>query len=70
MSACDRFDLRLSIFDRDGPWCHWCDRILSAWDSGRGDAMTIDHIKRRRDGGSDEPANLVLACWTCNHARD
>jgi 5-methylcytosine-specific restriction endonuclease McrA len=70
LGASERFELRLALFDRDGPWCHWCDVITSAWDSGRRDAMTIDHKQRRRDGGTDDPANLVIACWQCNHDRN
>lgn len=30
------------------------------------DAMTIDHIKSKMKGGTDNHGNLVLACYACN----
>jgi len=30
----------------------------------------VDHIHRRRDGGTDDPANLRGACWPCNRGRE
>ena len=32
-------------------------------------AVTIEHILPRRHGGSDELANLALACARCNHQK-
>ena len=28
--------------------------------------LTIHHIQRRADGGTDRPANLITLCWTCH----
>jgi 5-methylcytosine-specific restriction endonuclease McrA len=32
--------------------------------------LTMDHIKRREDGGSHEESNLASACPRCNTLRD
>lgn len=31
---------------------------------------TIDHIKARKDGGTHDRDNLVVACYPCNFAKD
>lgn len=28
--------------------------------------FSIDHVRAKQHGGSDEPANLALACASCN----
>lgn len=30
---------------------------------------SVEHLKRRSDGGGDEPANLAMACAYCNSSR-
>ena len=30
---------------------------------------TVEHIRRRSDGGTDAPANLAMACAFCNSSR-
>lgn len=32
--------------------------------------LTIDHLKRRKDGGDNHISNLVLACEPCNAMRE
>jgi 5-methylcytosine-specific restriction endonuclease McrA len=64
--------LRTKLIERDGTACHWCGRQMRhATISGRlpDDYITIDHIVGRADGGSDDPSNLVLACYRCNQRR-
>jgi 5-methylcytosine-specific restriction endonuclease McrA len=73
IGAIERFELREQVLLRDGPWCHWCGRITSeARVRGNEDpnSMTLDHLLRRRDGGSDDICNLVISCWGCNHGRN
>lgn len=70
MSAWTRHRIRLVVLDRDGPWCHWCGVITTRPDIPCGTQMTLDHIKRRRHGGPNNPTNLVIACWDCNQKRD
>jgi len=53
------------VFDRDRGYCRYCgvDLLLtfSAYCSA-----DVDHIIARSVGGSDDVANLVLACRGCN----
>lgn len=44
----------------ESPVCWYCGWPLS---SGR---ATLDHLRPRSRGGSDDESNLVLACWPCN----
>lgn len=30
---------------------------------------TAEHMRARRDGGTNAKANIVAACWFCNHKR-
>lgn len=30
---------------------------------------TLDHLTPQSLGGSDEPENIRIACWECNHAK-
>ena len=55
-----------------GSHCFYCMRKLGKpvpanrldWDS-----PTIDHVKARSAGGTDDTENLVRVCWGCNHAK-
>jgi hypothetical protein len=51
------------IFHRDGKCCCYCGRHLK-----RAEA-TVDHYMPRFLGGSDDPANLRLACFGCNNLK-
>jgi 5-methylcytosine-specific restriction endonuclease McrA len=48
--------VRREILERDQHVCHWC--------GGLGN--TVDHVVPRRDGGTNDPSNLVAACGPCN----
>lgn len=52
--------VRVAILVRDLYTCRYCGAY----------AATVDHVLRRRDGGTDDPANLVAACWDCQRARE
>lgn len=60
--------LRRLILARDGYSCRvpvdGTDRLCGAY------ATHVDHITRRRDGGTDHPDNLRAACRDCNLARE
>jgi hypothetical protein len=32
-------------------------------------AVVLDHVRSLRDGGTDDPENLIPACWRCNCAK-
>ena len=53
--------LRLTILRRDMHLCQPCDR------AGRvTPGHTIDHIKPKAEGGTDEPGNLEVICTPCH----
>jgi HNH endonuclease len=49
--------IRLRIFDRDGWRCVSC---------GSSEDLTIDHIRPRARGGTNEESNLQTLCRPCN----
>ena len=54
-----------------GYCCHWCGKEV--WRNVRVFAhnrATIDHVIPRSVGGSNGMENLVLACFSCNSARN
>lgn len=57
---------RLALYMRDGFRCLWCDADLSTAEPF---AVTLDHIRRRVDGGTNKNQNLFTACRTCNSKR-
>lgn len=48
------------VYERD-QWCVVC---------GRSDMSTPQHVKKRSQGGSDSPRNLVRMCVPCHDAMD
>jgi hypothetical protein len=53
-------DLKREIFRRDDYTCQYCGH--------RGNVVTlhVDHLVPASRGGTDDPSNLVTACWSCN----
>ena len=51
---------RLRVLERDKYKCKLCG----------GDATHVDHIQRRRDGGTDAMKNLRATCQSCNLYRN
>lgn len=64
--VCIRPDLRLAIYLRDRFVCLYCLRDLH--DAHPTD-ITLDHLIPDSKGGSNDPANLITACRSCNCAR-
>lgn len=50
------------LLERDGNRCYYCE--LEFDNENR---PTIDHVRPRSKGGTNHPANLVLACSPCNN---
>lgn len=46
-----------AVFERDGRACRYC---------GSEEALSIDHVVPRCQGGLDNSDNLVVACRSCN----
>jgi len=61
-----RADKRLAIYLRDRFTCVYCLRDLSDADPKD---ITLDHVRCRADGGSNDADNLITACRACNCAR-
>lgn len=55
-----KLQLRMSILRRDGFRCRYCGR------SAPEVVLEVDHIRSRRDGGTDDPTNLAACCRDCN----
>lgn len=50
------------IFDRAEQRCEWCEE--------RFDHLQVHHLKPRREGGPNEPQNLVALCPNCHENAD
>lgn len=65
--------LKIALRERDGDECTWCCKpmidapILPGEDCSA--HMTLEHILPASLGGSNDIANLALACFSCNNAR-
>lgn len=55
--------LRFRIMKRDSFMCRYCG------DRGDGVELVIDHITPVARGGTNDPDNLVTACWDCNSGK-
>lgn len=60
-----RRSTRLAIYHRDGFRCAYC--LRTAEEKGVG--LTLDHLVACEAGGTNEPANLVTCCLSCNSAK-
>lgn len=52
--------LRLEVLRRSGPYCRYCGVLLTET------SFTVDHRISRKNGGTDDLANLTVACRPCN----
>ena len=55
-----RDEKRLAIYFRDNCSCVYC---------GESSNLTLDHLKPRSRGGTNDPRNLVTCCYSCNSSR-
>ncbi len=73
---------RAAAFARQGGVCHYC--ALPVWlddlesfrarygltlADARRRKCTAEHLQARKDGGNDNPGNIVAACFACNVRR-
>lgn len=62
--------LRLEIYERDDWLCHLCKEPVDRSAHFNDDfAPSLDHLKPRSKGGSDEPGNLKTSHRICNATR-
>lgn len=63
------------LLARDGPCCHWCGVVTHGFKEplpsgvNKRHMRTVEHLVSRRNGGGNDDANLVLACYRCNTTR-
>jgi len=50
-------EIRRFVLDRDGFECMYC---------GNDDDLHVHHLKPRKEGGTDEPRNLITLCSSCH----
>lgn len=57
-----------------GARCPYCQEEMTHPDGVGAGAVprhpTRDHVDPRGKGGANAPANIVVACWTCNNDKD
>jgi 5-methylcytosine-specific restriction endonuclease McrA len=58
------------VLVRDHGTCVRCGWVRGQRGPGGLRLMTIDHIRPRRDGGSNHPDNLRVLCWPCHQLRN
>lgn len=58
-----------AIFKRDCGLCGYCGRRVEKSDRAGAIRATVDHRFPLCRGGTNDPANLLLACWDCNQAK-
>ena len=66
-------EVRKRVYERDNWTCQDCGCKCLAKRAVRQDPkrkIQAHHIIRRRDGGSDEPSNLVTLCMRCHMRRE
>lgn len=74
--------LRRSAFEQQGGCCYYCKRPMWLTEPERHAAAhgltrkqaralqcTAEHLLPRKDGGTNDPVNIVAACLFCNHRR-
>jgi len=58
---------RWAVYLRDDLRCVYCGVTIHELLAERADNfLTIDHFRTRSKGGSNDPANLVTCCYSCN----
>lgn len=54
---------RFEVFERDSFTCQYCGRFAPDV------VLEVDHILARAKGGTDDPENLITACFDCNRGK-
>jgi len=55
--------VRFEVFKRDGFKCRYCGKTSESV------MLEVDHVFPVSKGGTDEPGNLVTACFDCNRGK-
>lgn len=72
----ERMKLKAFLHKRQGGLCCYCGcaTILHPppWPHGTQpphDFATLEHLRRKSEGGTNHPDNVAIACWQCNNDR-
>ena len=62
--------VRSVLLRKQGGRCCYCSRLVyRERPNGHHEKATLEHLRRRADGGTNHPDNLALACYPCNAFR-
>lgn len=72
LSGRSRKPTRDAITERQRNRCHYCQRVMNPTQPDHSDplAASLDHVIPLGRGGTDDEANLVVACVSCNARKD
>lgn len=62
-------NIRADLRGRYGDNCHWCGKPMCFDTKEELNSATIEHLKPRSEGGTNERSNLRLAHKRCNEDR-
>lgn len=72
----ERAKLKAFLHQRQHGACCYCGCLTflhpKPWrlgDSPPADFATLEHLRRKADGGTNHPDNVAIACWQCNNER-
>lgn len=63
-----RRKLRIKLSEAQNHRCAYCTETMSL-DYMQPTSATLEHVVPSSHGGSNHESNLVVACYSCNHAR-
>jgi hypothetical protein len=70
IKGANRPKLYATLRERHGANCHWCGEPMCFDTREKPDSVTIEHLVRKVDGGTNAQSNLRLAHKRCNEGRE
>lgn len=69
MSKAARIAIRKLLWELQGRRCCYCRRFVYLDFAHGSQTATLEHLRRKIDGGTDRRDNLAVACKHCNSSR-
>lgn len=69
LSKAERRNMRQLLWERQDRRCCYCQRHVYLDFEHGNQTATLEHLKRRADGGTDHRDNYAVACARCNSQR-
>jgi 5-methylcytosine-specific restriction endonuclease McrA len=60
---------RLTLFRHQNGLCCYCGDAMLIGDHSHPKCATLEHLKRKCEGGTNHIGNLAIACSECNNGR-